>query len=175
MKRLNIGCGNDIREGYVNLDKVPLEGVDVVWNVEKGLPFEDELFDEVLCKDILEHVDDYVLLLREIHRVLKVGGRAVIEVPHFTSENNFIDPTHKHMFSAFTFDFFVKGHPRSYYFDFHFSRIERRFIDFERRLLNPINYLVQPIVNISDFTRLMYEKTLLRIFPARNIIVVLVK
>jgi len=36
MKQLNLGCGKDIRKGYVNLDIYPLEGVDVVADIEKN-------------------------------------------------------------------------------------------------------------------------------------------
>ena len=40
MKKLNLGCGNDIRQGYINLDVAELDGVDVVWDVNKlPLPF----------------------------------------------------------------------------------------------------------------------------------------
>src|SRR5919109_476542 len=69
--RLNLGCGHDIREGYVNVDAAPLPGVDVVHDLNRlPLPFADERFDEVNCKDVLEHVD-YIPLLREIHRLLR--------------------------------------------------------------------------------------------------------
>jgi ubiquinone/menaquinone biosynthesis C-methylase UbiE len=71
------------------------------------LPFKNEEFNEILCQDILEHTD-YVPILRELHRILKPGGKLIIRVPHFTSRNNFIDPTHKKLFSINTFDFFVK-------------------------------------------------------------------
>lgn len=40
------------------------------------LPFEDDFFDRVVCKNVLEYVPDVDASLREIHRVLKPGGRA---------------------------------------------------------------------------------------------------
>ncbi|HCD53350.1 MAG TPA: hypothetical protein DEQ34_12945, partial [Balneolaceae bacterium] len=96
--KLNLGCGNDIREGWVNLDIAPLPGVDVVHNLEElPLPFEDEEFDHIRAQDILEHLE-YIPLLKEIHRILKPGGTISIRVPHFTSRYNFNDPTHKKMF-----------------------------------------------------------------------------
>ena len=36
MTKLNIGCQKDIKEGYVNLDAIDYEGVDVVWNLDKN-------------------------------------------------------------------------------------------------------------------------------------------
>jgi SAM-dependent methyltransferase len=49
------------------------------------LPFADESFDLVLATDVIEHVDDDGAALREITRVLKRGGRALITVPAFRS------------------------------------------------------------------------------------------
>jgi len=48
----------------------------------RHLPFQDESFDFVYTMGTIEHIDEYELALREVHRVLKVGGRAVIGVPH---------------------------------------------------------------------------------------------
>lgn len=105
-KKLNLGCGRDIRRGWVNLDKAKLPGIDIVHDVESlPLPFGDEEFDFVLCRDIFEHVE-YIPVLRDIHRILKKGGVVKIRVPHFTSRRNFHDPTHKKQFSIKTFDFF---------------------------------------------------------------------
>src|SRR5688500_12400690 len=91
--KLNLGCGTDIRPGFVNLDSIALPGVDVVHDLDVlPLPFPDAQFDEVLCKDVLEHVD-YPPLLGEIHRVMKPGGRLTVESPHYSSRNFWIDPT----------------------------------------------------------------------------------
>lgn len=55
--------------------------------VRKGnicaLPFEPATFDLVLATDVLEHVDDDLLALSEISRVLAPGGKALITVPAF--------------------------------------------------------------------------------------------
>ncbi len=108
-RKLNLGCGTDIKEGWVNLNIVQLPGVDVVHDIEKlPLPFADNSFDEILCQDILEHVE-YIPVLKDIHRILASGGKVHIRVPHFTSRNNFTDPTHKKRFAVTTFDYFAKG------------------------------------------------------------------
>ena len=66
--RLNVGCGTDVRPDWVNLDIAPLPGVDVVHDLnDLPLPFEDERFAEIECRDVLEHLD-YTRLLRELHR-----------------------------------------------------------------------------------------------------------
>jgi SAM-dependent methyltransferase len=177
--RLNLGSGTDVREGYVNLDIAALPGVDVVHDLSHlPLPFEDAQFEEVLCKDILEHLD-YVPVLRELHRIIRPGGRLVVEAPHFTSPAVYIDPTHKTAFSIETLDFFCREGrfaSRSYYFDFHFDRIESAHIVFHRYRGQPWNYLVEPLVNRSPGAQRFYEETALgRLFPASNIRVVIVR
>ncbi len=194
--KLNIGCGNNILDGWVNLDISALPGVDVVHDVEKlPLPFPDEQFDEILCQDILEHVE-YVPVLRDIYRIMKKGGSLTIRVPHFASKHNFIDPTHKKMFSINTFDFFVKDsseqYGRGYYFDFAFASCREAKIVFEDDLkvflfvnalffiINPLLFLLsvltEKLVNYSPRMQKIYESTFLsRLVPACNLLVTLVK
>ncbi|MEM2373495.1 MAG: class I SAM-dependent methyltransferase [Thermoproteota archaeon] len=54
----------------------------ILWDVENGLPFEDSIFDAVTCLAVLEHVFYPPSLLKEISRVLKVGGVLVLQVPN---------------------------------------------------------------------------------------------
>lgn len=179
MAKLNLGCGTDIRPGYVNLDSVALPGVDVVHDLNAlPLPFGDAEFDEVNCKDVLEHID-YVSLMRELHRVMAPGGRLIVESPHFSGRAVWVDPTHKHAFSTDTFDFFVtegKFGPRSYYFDFHFQRIESKTLIFHRERYQPWNYLVEPLINSHPRLQEYFEQTALaRLFPASNVRFVLIR
>ncbi len=50
-----------------------------------NLPFKDNEFDFILCNHVLEHIDDDFKAMQEIHRVLKPGGRAILQIP---LENN---------------------------------------------------------------------------------------
>ena len=174
MKKLNLGCGKDIRQGYINLDKKHLEGVDIVHDIEDlPFPFENEEFDEILCQDILEHVD-YIKVIRELYRILKIDGLLKIRVPHFTAANNYRDPTHKHLFSFRTFEFFIKNNLyRTYYFDFYFSEIKKRHISFSRGSI--WTRFVEYIVNLNDFMKEFYEISWLRIIPASNIYIEIIK
>ncbi len=47
------------------------------------IPFEANRFDVVLCNHVLEHVQDDIQAMREIYRVLKPGGFAILQVPFF--------------------------------------------------------------------------------------------
>jgi len=177
--KLNLGCGHDIREGWVNLDSAALPGVDVVHDLSQlPLPFEDGRFSEVLCQDVLEHVD-YVAVLRELHRVTEPGGRVTIRSPHFTAAAVYVDPTHRTGFSIDTFSFFARESDygeRSYYFDFAFERVESARITFHRYRWQPWNYVLEPLVNRGRGVQRYYEETFLsRLFPAANVEVVLVR
>lgn len=172
--KLNIGCGNVILPGYINMDSIALPGVDVVHDINQlPLPFEDDSVEDIQCISILEHVD-WIPVLKDIHRILCPGGKARIFVPHFSAPDAFRDPTHTRFFTAGTFDFFVKGHKRDYYFDFHFSVVDHRII-FEKRKLYFYNYLLEPLVNISPDMQTWYERTPLRIFPAMAVESILIK
>jgi SAM-dependent methyltransferase len=58
------------------------------------IPFPDGMFDVVLCNHVLEHVNNDIQAMREIARVLKTGGCAVLQVPFFAPipETTFEDP-----------------------------------------------------------------------------------
>ena len=51
-----------------------------------GLPFADNTFDKVICAEVLEHIDDYRSVVKEIHRGLKPGGIFGMSVPRFFPE-----------------------------------------------------------------------------------------
>ena len=97
MRILDVGCGTG-----ANLDMLAAfgnaEGVDVSdealefcrkkgLSVQKGLaeklPFDDETFDITTALDVVEHLEDDLAGLRELYRVTKSGGRALIFVPAF--------------------------------------------------------------------------------------------
>ena len=73
--KLNIGCGGDIKEGYINLDIRKHKGykVDVAHNLDHyPYPFKDNYFDEVYARDVIEHVQDIFKCMMEIKRICKI-------------------------------------------------------------------------------------------------------
>ena len=82
--RLNLGCGRDRREGYVNVDINPEVRPDVVADLREKLPFGDEKADEIWLQDVLEHLtrEEGRRLLGECFRVLAQRGRIQVRVPN---------------------------------------------------------------------------------------------
>jgi SAM-dependent methyltransferase len=82
---LNIGCGNDIRKGYINIDKFN-DSSDVDWDVF-NLPLKDGSVSKIVCGDVLEHFGKFEVprLLKEWCRVLDVDGFLYIIVPDIVS------------------------------------------------------------------------------------------
>jgi len=46
-----------------------------------NLPFKDCTYDLILCNHVLEHIVDDIKAMKEIYRVLKPGGRAILQIP----------------------------------------------------------------------------------------------
>ncbi len=67
-------CGDLFTEGYAYAAHV--KNMNVL-----DIPFEEGHFDLVICNHVLEHVPDDGAAMREIGRVLKPGGRALLQVP----------------------------------------------------------------------------------------------
>lgn len=58
------------------------------------IPLDDNRFDVVFCNHVLEHVDDALKCMRELHRVMKPGGWGIMQVPQDMSrELTYEDPT----------------------------------------------------------------------------------
>ena len=58
------------------------------------IPFEDNKFDVIICNHVMEHVEDYAQCMRELYRVLKPGGWAIMQVPiDYNREHTYEDKT----------------------------------------------------------------------------------
>jgi len=82
--KLNLGCGGDKRDGWVNIDIRKEVKPDKVLDLEKTpYPFESESVDEILAKDVIEHFSfrNVEKIVKEWHRILKKGGKLTIQTP----------------------------------------------------------------------------------------------
>ena len=110
MSKLNVGCGRNIIEGWINLDSYPLPGVDVVADLEKcssqPLPFADESIDEFLLSHVIEHISNVLPLMQELWRIAKPGARLVSRTPYGSSDDAFEDPTHVRPYFLHSYRYF---------------------------------------------------------------------
>lgn len=74
---LNLGSGNETY-GTDRLDIHLTSATTHVADIEKGIPFPPDTFDEVYAKNILEHLRNVGFVLGEVERVLKKGGQLII-------------------------------------------------------------------------------------------------
>lgn len=88
--KVNLGCGNHLLQGYVNVDLVQgRAGIqpDLICDIRYLTYFPDGFADEILAVHVIEHFWfwEVVEILKEWKRVLKPGGRLVIECPNLTN------------------------------------------------------------------------------------------
>jgi len=167
-KKLTIGCGKDIKKDFVNLDLVKLPGVDVVHDLNKyPWPFKDNEFEYIYCDNVLEHLNEIINPIEEIWRISKLGSKVKIIVPIFPSVWSFCDPTHKSVYTYFTFNYFRPEDNLNYYSKARFKIIKRKII-FDR-LLKPVQW----IVNSFNITQKIWAFYFSNIFNAQSLEIIL--
>ncbi len=112
--KLNLGCGFSIKEGWVNIDAVPLDGVDIVCDLEtvkeKPIDLPDESVDMFLLSHILEHIRKPLDLMQELWRLAKPKATAVIRVPYGSSDDAWEDQTHVRPYFIRSFGYFSQSY-----------------------------------------------------------------
>ncbi len=140
-RKLHLGCGHLIKEGWINHDLAALPGVDVVHDLRVfPWPWADGEFDEVHADNVLEHLPDTIRTMEEIYRITSPGARVFLGVPFWNSFEAWGDPTHARLFSEEIFEFFDpttwRGAQRAYYTKAHFKILEIAFcVNFCKPLL----------------------------------------
>jgi predicted SAM-dependent methyltransferase len=83
-KKLNLGCGFDLRDGYVNVDFQAFHKPDLVADVRELSMLPSGWFEEILAQDVLEHLPrlDTPKALVEWNRLLCVNGLLFLRMPN---------------------------------------------------------------------------------------------
>jgi predicted SAM-dependent methyltransferase len=97
--KLNMGCGHNKKEGYINVDLSPECHPDIVCDLESlPWPWDDDSVDHVVFYHSLEHLGQnsrtFLGMMKELYRVCKNGARIQINVPHPRHDDFINDPTH---------------------------------------------------------------------------------
>lgn len=157
---LNLGCGHKLMPDAINLDLTPDTNPDVLHDLNcVPWPFPDNHFQKVLAYDVIEHLDDIIAALEEIHRVSRHGATVQITVPHFSCANAFTDPTHRHFFGRFSFDYVTGQSENSFYTRARFRQRHCQII-FHPTLINKL------VWRMANRYPAEYERRWAWIFPA---------
>jgi len=132
--KLNLGCGLAVKEGFVNVDRRALPGVDVVHDLSVApWPWADGEVEEVVSYNALQQVADLPTFFNELWRVLAPGAKAEIHVPYLTSMRAWTNPANLHRFSEQAFLYTSRTYRESHGGDeigytCHFEPVEYGFV-----------------------------------------------
>lgn len=110
--RLNLGCGRDYREGWVNVDHPDATThKDVDWDFDGGLNVRvvDALadgFDHAEGSHVLEHLHEPLRFMQNLWRFANPGATARFLLPYGSSDDAWEDPTHVRPYFLNSFGFF---------------------------------------------------------------------
>lgn len=176
--RLNLGSGPNKRSGFYSVDHLALDGVDVVADLNEPLDlFPDNCVESIYSRHTLEHIQNLLPLMHEIHRIVKPNGNIEIIVPHFSNVYGYSDPTHVRQFGLYSMYYFVDSEHQPekrkvppFYTDIRF-RIRSIDIEFYRAGLIDrfFSALVYRIINRSFSLQEFYERRLSSFFHAWQI------
>ena len=111
MRRLNFGCGKDIRTGWENCDVQKGAGV-ISFDFNKTpYPIKDSTYDLIETRSVLEMLDNVDDVLYELRRITKNLGRIRIFVPYWHNKGAYNDIQVKHFFNEYSFIYFAEQKP----------------------------------------------------------------
>lgn len=155
--RLSIGSGDYEYSNCINfeLTEERNNSVDVLGDVRRGLPFEDNFFNEVLMIHVIEHIERkfHNFVFGEINRVLKINGRLICSFPDFIqTAKAFIENRHGRRWDLYNSVIYGRQDGTG---DYHVTAIERQ--DITDRLFNNNFVNVKYILNSINATVVAYK------------------
>lgn len=96
LKKLDLGAAHNKKNGFLGVDRLAVEGVDIVCDVLNGIPLPDNSVGWVMASDFIEHMPLGAgpQLFNEIYRILTPGGWFSSHTPSTDGRGAFQDPTH---------------------------------------------------------------------------------
>lgn len=165
---LDLGCGNKKRPGSIGVDGNSRTAADIVHDLNVfPYPFPDSSFDEIYIDNVLEHLDDVLRVMEEIHRISAPGAIVKVIVPYFRSVWAFIDPTHKHYFTVNSLAYFDPAHPICKRYDYTLARFTISKTIFNETL--PGRLPTKLLTKIANKWPQRYEFYLSHLFPLDDI------
>jgi predicted SAM-dependent methyltransferase len=166
--KLDLGCGKTKKEGFIGIDILPFDNVDIVHDLKNfPYPFDDNSVDEIWMDNVLEIIPNPIKVVEEIYRIAKPDSKITISVPYYRSLYAFIDPTHINFFSYFWFAYFDP----SSYFNQKYKYSEATFkiekIIFNREWLEnyECGFFKKILIKLANKKPEFYEIHLSHLFP----------
>ncbi len=177
--KINLGSGGGKKEGFYGLDMANIDNnVDIVADLNRTLELlPDNSVSEIYSCHVLEHINNFIGLMEELHRILRPNGKMEIKVPHFSNPYYYSDPTHVRFFGAYTMYYFVplENQPEFRKVPAFYSKCRFKIQSVTITLLNHslIDRIVFPrlynFINKNIKRQDFFERRLCRIFPANGI------
>ena len=124
---LDLGCGQNKYPGAIGVDSNPRSAADVLCDLDHPpYPFADNSFDEVRAVHVVEHTENVIQFMEEVHRLLRPGGRLYLVTPHHSDTSSFTDPTHRWHLTSQSFTYFTGREDYGFYSTARFREIEVR-------------------------------------------------
>jgi predicted SAM-dependent methyltransferase len=130
---LDLGCGTTPRPGAIGIDHQHHSRPDLVADLNRyPYPLKSSSADEIHLDNVLEHLEDVVATMEELHRIARPGGLVRIVVPYFRSRWAVIDPTHRHQFSTSSMSYFERDHPNADRYEYSTARFSLERLTFNQ-------------------------------------------
>ncbi|OGK09914.1 hypothetical protein A2767_01830 [Candidatus Roizmanbacteria bacterium RIFCSPHIGHO2_01_FULL_35_10] len=163
MIKINLGCGQKYLKGFINTELNKSVKADLYFNLNKfPYPFRNSYATYILMDNVLEHLDNVIKVMQEIHRILKPNGMVKIIVPYFKSDGAYQDPTHKHFFTEKSMDYFSYSGEYNYYTKSRFKILKKEISSSNSTALSKLRYII-PLKSIlryflfNMFDQLIFE------------------
>lgn len=114
--KLDLCCGPRKPDGYFGIDSYPFPEVDLIYDLNYGIPLEDNRCCEVRAHDAIEHMIDGMKMLKEIWRVCVDDALVDILVPSTDGRGAFQDLTHKSFWNQNSFGYWLASEPWADYY-----------------------------------------------------------
>ena len=164
---LDVGCGRKKYPDAIGIDINPDSDADVLHDLNQiPYPYNDNTFDMIICDNCLEHLEEVVPIMEELHRIAKASATVRIIVPFYASRYAHTDPTHRHFFGWRSFDYFVPGTP---FREFRYSRITFEIISVEYQKGWRVRGIRRWICRLANRFKDYYEEYFAGIFPMGDI------
>lgn len=162
---LDVGCGRNKFPGAEGIDFAENSVADVRHNLNDfPYPLPDSRYEVILLRNLIEHLQDIVRLMEEVHRVGKPQSDVIITTPHFSSLYSYQDPTHIRHLALDSMEYFVEDTRHSNFYSNRRFRIVSRGLDFGRSF--PFSSIARALFALSAHK---YEKHFAFVFPANSL------